>query len=52
VFVGDTLHVRGEAVIRTVTSKGFTVVDIRHHLFNQRDEEVLEFTETELFRAP
>lgn len=51
-FVGDTLHVEGEAVIRKVTSKGFTVMAIVHHLINQRGEEVMEFTETVLFRAP
>lgn len=52
VFVGDTLHVQGEAYVARVTSKGMMVMDIVHHLINQNGEEVTEFTETVLFHAP
>lgn len=52
VFVGDTVHVAGEASIVRVTSKGMTVMDIVHQLINQKGEEVCEFTETVLFHAP
>ena len=51
VFVGDTIHVTGEAKIRRVTSKGMTVMDIVHHLINQDGDEVCEFTETVLFHV-
>ncbi len=52
VFVGDTIHVEGEARITRVTSKGMTVMEIVHHLVNQCGENVCEFTETVLFHAP
>lgn len=49
VFPGDTLHVEGEAKIKAVTSKGFTILDLYHLAFNQKGEKVIEFTETVLF---
>jgi acyl dehydratase len=52
VFVGDTVHVEGEAKITRITSKGMAVMDIVHHLLNQKGEDVCEFTETVLFHAP
>lgn len=52
VFVGDTIHVEGEGVIKAVTRSGFTVVNLLHKVMNQHDDLVLEFTETVLFRAP
>ena len=52
VFVNDTVHVKGEAKITRVTSKGMKVVDIVHHMINQNGEEVCEFTETVLFHPP
>lgn len=51
-FVNDTVHVEGHGVIQKITSKGFTVVNIEHHLINQHGQELLEFTETVLYRAP
>lgn len=52
VFVGDTIHVEGLGVIKTVTSKGFTVATLLHNVMNQHGDLLLEFTETVLFRAP
>jgi len=49
VFPGDTLHVEGTARIKAKSSSGFTIVDLYHATKNQRDETVVEFTETVLF---
>ncbi|PMX27465.1 MULTISPECIES: MaoC family dehydratase [unclassified Pseudomonas] len=49
VFPGDTLHVEGQAKIKAKSSSGFTIVDLYHATKNQRDETVVEFTETVLF---
>ncbi len=50
VFPGDTLHVEGEAWARERTSRGYTLVDLRHVVKNQRNEVVADFTETLLFK--
>lgn len=49
---GDTLHVEGEAWIKSKTSRGYTVVDLRHVVKNQKGEVVADFTETVLFLPP
>ena len=48
VFPGDTLRVDGEGTKRK-TSEGYTLVDIKHVVKNQRDEVTVEFTETVIF---
>jgi acyl dehydratase len=48
-FPGDTLYVDLEAFVDRKTSKGQTLVDLRHLLKNQRDEVVVDFTEKILF---
>lgn len=52
VFPGDTLHVEGQARIKAKSSSGFTILDLHHVTKNQRDETVVEFTETVLFHKP
>ncbi len=48
-FPGDTLRVELEAGIDRKTSRGQTIVALRHLLRNQRDELVVDFTERVLF---
>jgi acyl dehydratase len=48
-FPGDTLRVELEAGIERKTSRGQTLVALRHRLVNQRGELVVDFTEKVLF---
>jgi acyl dehydratase len=48
-FPGDTLRVELEASVERRTSRGQTIVALRHLLTNQRDELVVDFTERVLF---
>ena len=48
-FPGDTIYVDGECRRKPKTSRGYTLLDIRHLVKNQRDELLAEFTETVLF---
>ena len=48
-FPGDTLRVELEAGIERRTSRGQTLVALRHLLENQRGELVVDFTEKVLF---
>lgn len=48
-FPGDTIHVEGEAWLRPPTSRGYTLMDLRHRVINQHDEVLVEFTETITF---
>ena len=48
-FPGDTLWVELEAGIERRTSRGQTLVALRHLVKNQRDELVVDFTEKALF---
>jgi acyl dehydratase len=49
VFPGDTLRVELEGRVDRKTRRGQTLVDLKHRLLNQRDEEVVVFTEKLLF---
>jgi acyl dehydratase len=51
-FPGDTLRVELEAGVDRKTSRGQTIVALRHHVKNQRDELVVDFTEKVLFDPP
>jgi acyl dehydratase len=51
-FPGDTLRVELEAGIERKTSRGQTLVALRHLLQNQRGELVVDFTEKVLFDPP
>ena len=46
---GDSIHVEGEARLRPETSRGYTLMDLRHEVINQRGELLAEFTETIAF---
>jgi len=48
-FPGDTIHVEGEAWLRPTTSRGYTLMDLRHLVINQRVETIADFTETIAF---
>ncbi|OGA63618.1 MAG: hypothetical protein A3G81_28965 [Betaproteobacteria bacterium RIFCSPLOWO2_12_FULL_65_14] len=48
-FPGDTIHVEGEAWLRPTTSSGYTLMDLRHLVINQRGETIADFTETIAF---
>jgi acyl dehydratase len=48
-YPGDTLAVELEARVDRKTSRGGTLVDLRHVLGNQRGDVVVEFTEKLLF---
>jgi acyl dehydratase len=48
-FPGDTLWVELQARVERLTSRGQTIVALHHHLKNQRDELVVDFTERILF---
>lgn len=48
-FPGDTLHVELEAMIKAKTSRGYTLIDMRHVAKNQRGEILADFTEHALF---
>lgn len=48
-FPGDTVHVEGEAWLRPRTSRGYTLMDLRHRVINQHGEVLVEFTETITF---
>lgn len=48
-FPNDTLHVEGEAQCKPKTRRGYTLLDIRHRVINQRGEQVADFTETVCF---
>ena len=48
-FPGDTLYVDLEAGVDRTTSRGQTLVALRHLLKNQRDEVVVDFTERIIF---
>lgn len=52
VFPGDTLQVELEAWIKAKTSRGYTLMDLRHVVKNQRSEVVAEFTEHVMFHPP
>lgn len=52
VFPGDTLHVELEAGIKSVSSRGYTAIDIRHIVKNQHNEVVADFVEHVLYRPP
>jgi acyl dehydratase len=49
---GDTLHVEVEIVERRKTSKGGTLIGIKHTVKNQRGEIPIEFVEKALFMPP
>jgi len=51
-FPGDTLSVDLEAWVDRKTSKGMTLVDLKHVVKNQRDEPVTIFTEKISFDPP
>jgi acyl dehydratase len=51
-FPGDTLQVELEAGVDRKTKRGQVIVALRHHLKNQRDELVVDFTEKVLFDPP
>ncbi len=51
-FPGDTLSVDLEARVDRRTSRGQTLVDLRHLVKNQRDETVVMFTEKIIFDPP
>lgn len=51
-YPGDTLHVEGEAWVKSKTSRGYTLVNLRHVVKNQKGEVVADFTETVLFLPP
>lgn len=48
-FPKDTIHVEGEAQCKPKTRRGYTLLDIRHRVINQRGEQVADFTETVCF---
>ena len=48
-FPGDTVHVEGEAWLRPPSSRGYTLMDLRHRVINQHGEVLVEFTETITF---
>lgn len=48
-FPGDTIHVEGEAWLRPPTSRGYTLMDLRHRVVNQHGEVLVDFTETITF---
>jgi acyl dehydratase len=48
-FPGDTIHVEGEAWLRPPTSRGYTLMDLRHRVVNQHGEVLADFTETITF---
>jgi acyl dehydratase len=48
-FPGDTVHVEGEAWLRPLSSRGYTLMDLRHRVINQRGEVLVDFTETITF---
>lgn len=48
-FPNDTIHIEGEARRRPKTSRGYTLLDLRHRVINQRGEEIADFTETVCF---
>ena len=48
-FPGGTVHVEGEAWLRPRTSRGYTLMDLRHRVINQHGEVLVEFTETITF---
>ena len=49
VYPGDTLKVDVEGYSRKKTSRGFTLVDLRHIVKNQHNTVVVDFTETILY---
>lgn len=48
-FPNNSIHVVGAARRRPKTRRGYTLLDIRHRVINQRDEEVADLTETVCF---
>jgi len=48
-YPGDTLQVDVEAYIQKKTSRGYTLVDLRHIVKNQHGAVVIDFTETVLY---
>ncbi|MDT0496142.1 MaoC family dehydratase [Algiphilus sp. W345] len=48
-FPNDTIHVEAQAQCRPKTRRGYTLLDIRHRVINQRGEQVADFTETVCF---
>ncbi len=48
-FPNDTIHVEGEAQCKPKPRRGYTLLDIRHRVINQRGEQVADFTETVCF---
>lgn len=50
-FPDDTVHVEVEAFVDRKTSKGQTIVDLKHVLVNQSNEVVTIFTEKLLFES-
>ncbi|MCP4681118.1 MAG: MaoC family dehydratase [Desulfobacterales bacterium] len=51
-FPGDTFHVELEAFVDRKTKRGYTLVDLKHVLKNQRNEIVTVFTEKIIFAPP
>ena len=51
-FSGDTLHVELEAFVDRKTSRGQTLVDLKHVVKNQNDQIVTVFTEKIIFDPP
>ena len=51
-FPNDTIHVEGEARCKPTTSRGYTLLEIRHRVINQRGEQLADFTETVCFLPP
>lgn len=48
-FPDDTVHVEGEAWLRPPTSRGYTLMDLRHRVINQHGAVLVDFTETITF---
>ena len=51
-YPGDTLMVEVEGSVYGKTSKGHTLIDLRHILTNQNNEVIVDFTEKVIFMPP
>ena len=51
-YPGDTLMVEVEGSVYGKTSKGHTLIDLRHILKNQNDDVIVDFTEKVIFMPP
>ncbi len=52
VYPNDTLHVEGEAWVKKITTRGYTLVDVLHLVKNQDNVICSEFTETIMYLPP